>query len=258
MLKNAADFSSNSSFESINRPWFSTHRDFKIMKVAPTSDSAGNDHLEIGIVEGSQDGKNRQSLEKQKSQPDLNNEEVIVIFSLRTIEQLWFVQLRQTESHHAGRQVMVVGALEVFGLLFKSHIRLVSEGDGIVVFESRQCGDRVHENSIVIASNCITRWDAGRALSNSDDTSWFSEDVSDQRICYGFKMQRVKPTHYFLRKDPETKNPDERMVEVLGDGSSRRELGRRQDGNNAGIDDKFPVSWADYVRAVRPRQTGRN
>jgi hypothetical protein len=35
-------------------------------------------------------------------------------------------------------------------------------------------------------------------------------------------------------------------------------LGKRQNGNNAQVNQKFPISQADYVRAICLRQTGKN
>jgi hypothetical protein len=64
----------------------------------------------------------------------------IATFSLRTIEQLPFIQLRQAAPNHAGRQVLVVGPFEVFDLLSNSHFRPIGEEDSITAFLSPQLG----------------------------------------------------------------------------------------------------------------------
>jgi hypothetical protein len=129
--------------------------------------------LKSWIIEGSQDGENWQAPDRRNNEPDLDNNGAIATFSVRRIEQLRFIQLRQTELNHAGRHVLVVAAFDIFGLLFNSHFRPVSEDDGIVTFLSRQCDGSVRENNIVkaTASTCIAGWDAQWALSESDEKS---------------------------------------------------------------------------------------
>jgi hypothetical protein len=113
------------------------------------------------------------------SQQSMNDDGPIATFSLQTIGLLRFIQLRETGGYHA---VLAAGAFEIFGLLFDSHFRPVSEADGIVTFLRRQCGGSLHEKSMVIAtvSTCIAGWDHERAVSETDEKSWFSEDAADQ------------------------------------------------------------------------------
>jgi hypothetical protein len=141
--------------------------------------------------------------------PGLNHEGTIAILSLRRIEWLWFIQLRQTGFNRARRHVLAVGASDLFRLLFSSHFQSVSENDGIIAFLSRQCGRSVHENNIAIArlSACIAGWDAEPTLSERDEKSWFSEDVPDQWIWDELKIQRVEPTHCLLQSVSKTMNP---------------------------------------------------
>jgi hypothetical protein len=84
-------------------------------------------------------------------EPDLHHEGAIATLSLRTIERLWFIQLRQTGFSHAGRHILAVGASDLFRLLFNAHFQSASENDGIIAFLSPPCGSSVHEDNIAIA-----------------------------------------------------------------------------------------------------------
>jgi hypothetical protein len=111
-VKNATDVARNSVFESADPLTLSIHCDFKTTKVTPASnairaDSAGNNHLKSWVVEASQDGKNCQSLDKGVDEPNLNCEGEIAGLSLRTIEWLWFIQLRQTGFNHTDHMLAV-------------------------------------------------------------------------------------------------------------------------------------------------------
>ena len=99
--------------------------DFKQKRVTPTSYSIktshrgpGGDHLKVWDFEGSKDGVLWQQLD-HRDNSDLNDPDVVRNYPVTSepCAPFRFLQIRQTGKNHAGGDVLIIAALEIFGTL---------------------------------------------------------------------------------------------------------------------------------------------
>lgn len=137
--------------------------------------------------------------------------------------------------------------------------------DGIIAHLTRQCGGNIVDNNIVDVTTTNVFWhDLPRNVFDLDtETSFCSDDKSDQWICIDFKDRKVVPSRYSLSSD----RLKSWIIEGSAYGSVWKELDRRDDNedlngtpaaNNEWTikEEIFSVFAQHECRFIRLRQTG--
>jgi hypothetical protein len=142
--------------------------------------------------------------------------------------------------------------------------------DGIIAYLTRCCQGNVHAQGIVNVTGKESYNDtplnaAQNAADLNADSFFYSKDQKDQYLCYDFRNNAVKPTHYSIRSRYNGNDmdlyPKSWVIEGSDDGQEWIELDRRQ--NNQDLNSRnavkmFPIARAKECRQIRLRQTGPN
>jgi hypothetical protein len=246
--KNLVDYGSDSGYESAVRPSSWLCFDFKDMNVKMSSDSIqspedGASGLKNWVIEGSTNGQDWGTLDRRSNCSELDGPKIVGTFWVfRGAE----VRLIQTEENHAGKMSFGLGVFEFY------------EGKSLVSGLTRMGSGNIHDRGLVTcsASSGSDDWPAKNAADPADGFDLFSENRSDQWICYDMGKMKMTPTGNLL-KTAEGGNPREWVIEDSIDGTTWTELCEGRSAKNVGVNERFTMPEC-LVRMVRLRQTRKN
>jgi hypothetical protein len=116
-LKNVADLTSDSSFESYSEPGQWICWDFGEMRVRPTHYTIKAYRLKSWVVEGSLDGRSWTEIDRQTDNQDFKYGANTASFAVSTPAEFRFIRLTQTDKSHYGDDYLALRAVEFFGTL---------------------------------------------------------------------------------------------------------------------------------------------
>jgi hypothetical protein len=140
--------------------------------------------------------------------------------------------------------------------------------EGLIFHLNERCGGNAHDKSLICATGTPHGDSAGYSPKNvvdlQTDSYFYSQDTTDQWLCYDFKDMRVAVTHYILRSNADGvgyRHLRSWVIEGSEDNSRWTELDRRDDAsglNGPKSICSFEVRNVVLCRFLRIRSTGPN
>jgi hypothetical protein len=116
-LRNLADLTHDSCFQSKNEPDQWVCWDFHEMRVRPTHYTIRTFGLKSWVVEGSLDGEAWTEIDRETDNVDFNRWGKTTSFAVSNSAECRFIRLTQTGKGHDGYDILSIRAFEVFGTL---------------------------------------------------------------------------------------------------------------------------------------------
>jgi hypothetical protein len=116
-LKNVADLTSDSHFDSKNEPGQWVCWDFGEMRVRPTHYTIWTGRLKSWVVEGSLNGRSWTEIDRQTNNQDFCDWNT-ASFAVSKPAEFRFIQLTQIDRRQCGDHYLALGAVEFFGTLW--------------------------------------------------------------------------------------------------------------------------------------------
>jgi hypothetical protein len=118
-LRNLAELTSGSCFDSQHEPGQWVCWDFGPMRVQPTQYTIKGWLIKSWIIEGSLDGSNWTELHRETGNQDFKDWNVVWWFDIPTLMECRFIRLSQTDKNHFPGHCLRLHAVEFFGALFE-------------------------------------------------------------------------------------------------------------------------------------------